>query len=226
MLLEPNCCGFLEGALFFGLLGINSSLGSYVGLICLYVVCSGAVSLARSLSATSPEGGTTYFFFRLSFSFFSSVCFFAFCFFSFSYFFLFSRFLLLSLVYRTMCFSCLSYPLPGTWYDEMALRCLLCLLHNNLLIVTLWRSLVTTELLSAVRSGDGVMAEGGYKKTGRWYRGVVKAATCFMARWHRGEAPRSRLRHAAEDAKNGDEGKGGGAVVLIQQQLSTNAETR
>ena len=31
-----------------------------------------------------------------------------------------------------------------------------------------------------------------------------------MARWHRDEAQRSRLRHAAEDAKNGDKGRGGG----------------
>ena len=31
-----------------------------------------------------------------------------------------------------------------------------------------------------------------------------------MTRWHRGEAQKSRLRHAAEDAKNGDkEGWGG-----------------
>ena len=31
-----------------------------------------------------------------------------------------------------------------------------------------------------------------------------------MARWHRNEAQKSRLRHAAEDAKNGDKGRGGG----------------
>ena len=31
-----------------------------------------------------------------------------------------------------------------------------------------------------------------------------------MARWHRGEAQKSRLRHAAEDAKNGDKGRGEG----------------
>ena len=49
------------------------------------------------------------------------------------------------------------------------------------------------------------------KKSGKWYGGVVEAADGFMARWHRDEAERSRLRHAAEDAKNGDkEGWGGG----------------
>ena len=31
-----------------------------------------------------------------------------------------------------------------------------------------------------------------------------------MARWHGDEAKRSRLRHAAEDTKDGDKGRGGG----------------
>ena len=31
-----------------------------------------------------------------------------------------------------------------------------------------------------------------------------------MARWHRGEADRSGLRHAAQDAKSSDKGRGGG----------------
>ena len=58
------------------------------------------------------------------------------------------------------------------------------------------------------------------KKSGKWYRGVVDAADRFMRRWHKGEAEKSRLRHAAEDAKSGDKEKpggrgGGGAVVLI-----------
>ena len=42
------------------------------------------------------------------------------------------------------------------------------------------------------------------KKSGKWYRGLVEATDCFMARWHRDEAQRSRLRHAFQDAKNGD----------------------
>ena len=50
----------------------------------------------------------------------------------------------------------------------------------------------------------------------------------FLARWHRDEAQRNRLRNAAEDAKKGDKEKGGGAggraAVLIQP--STNAECR
>ena len=61
-------------------------------------------------------------------------------------------------------------------------------------------------------------------KGGKWYRGVVEAADCLVARWHRDEAERSWLRHAAEDAKSDGRGKGwGGASVLIP--LSTNAET-
>ena len=46
------------------------------------------------------------------------------------------------------------------------------------------------------------------KKSGKWYRGIVETADCFMVRWHRGEAQRSRLRHAAEDAKIGENGRG------------------
>ena len=48
------------------------------------------------------------------------------------------------------------------------------------------------------------------KKGGKWYRGVVVAAECLMARWHRDEAESSRLRHAADDAKSDDKEKGGG----------------
>ena len=48
------------------------------------------------------------------------------------------------------------------------------------------------------------------KKTGKWYRGVVEAGDCFRSRWHRVEAQKSWLRHAAEDAKNGDKRRGGG----------------
>ena len=40
--------------------------------------------------------------------------------------------------------------------------------------------------------------------------GVVEAADCSMARWHNNEAQRCRLHHAAEDAENGDKGRGGG----------------
>ena len=73
------------------------------------VICSGAVSLARSLqvSATSPEGGATYF----SFIFPSPFLFDLFlCFLFFSFF----CFLLSSLVYR-MWLSCLSY---SVWWHE------------------------------------------------------------------------------------------------------------
>ena len=47
-----------------------------------------------------------------------------------------------------------------------------------------------------------------------------------MTRWHRDEAQKqSRPRHAAEDAKNGDKGRGGArgeAQLQLQQLLSTN----
>ena len=60
---------------------------------------------------------------------------------------------------------------------------------------------------------------------GKWYRGVVQAAECFVTRWHRDEAESSWLRHATEDAKSDDKGKsGGGAAVLIL--LSTNSERK
>ena len=45
------------------------------------------------------------------------------------------------------------------------------------------------------------------KKGGKWYRGVVEAAECFMARWHKDDAESSWLRHATEDAKSDDKGR-------------------
>ena len=44
------------------------------------------------------------------------------------------------------------------------------------------------------------------KKGGKWYRGVVEAAECFMTRWHRDETESSWLRHATED-KSDDKGR-------------------
>lgn len=38
--------------------------------------------------------------------------------------------------------------------------------------------------------------------------GGGEAADCFLARWHWGEAERSWLHHAAEDAKSGGKGSG------------------
>ena len=62
---------------------------------------------------------------------------------------------------------------------------------------------------------------------GKWYRGVVEAAECFMTRWHRDEAERSWLHHTTEDAKSDDRkgrgGKGGAAVLIL---LSTIAEMK
>ena len=84
------------------------------------------------------------------------------------------------------------------------------------------------------------------KESGKWYRGAVEAAGCFMVRWHRDEAQRSREESAAprscgrrerrpgragcttqlrmpRTATRGGE-EGGRAAVLIQ--LSTNVETK
>ena len=47
-----------------------------------------------------------------------------------------------------------------------------------------------------------------YHHSGKWYRGVVEAAECFM-RWYRDEAGSSWLRHTTEDAKSDDKGRGG-----------------
>ena len=66
------------------------------------------------------------------------------------------------------------------------------------------------------------------KKSGKWCRGVVEAADCFMARWHRDEAQRSRLRHAvAKDAKNSDKGRGeGGSRTDTYSCRRMNAEAQ
>ena len=61
------------------------------------------------------------------------------------------------------------------------------------------------------------------KKSAKWYRGVVEATGCFMTRWDRDEAQRSRLRHAAEDTKSGDKGGPGGggsrADTIIDRRM-------
>ena len=48
------------------------------------------------------------------------------------------------------------------------------------------------------------------KKSGKWHRGVFDAAETFMTRCHKGDADKSWLRLATEDAKIGDKGKPGG----------------
>ena len=48
------------------------------------------------------------------------------------------------------------------------------------------------------------------KNSGKWYLGIFEVTDCFVARWHRDKAQRSRLRHAAEDTKNGGKGRAGG----------------
>ena len=57
---------------------------------------------------------------------------------------------------------------------------------------------------------ETVLSPRAAKKSGKWYRGVVDATDRFMTRWHEGEAEKSWLRHATEDAKSGDKEKPGG----------------
>ena len=45
-------------------------------------------------------------------------------------------------------------------------------------------------------------------KGGKYYREVVESAECFMTRWHKDETESSWLRHATEDAKSDDKGRG------------------
>ena len=54
------------------------------------------------------------------------------------------------------------------------------------------------------------MTEGGQEEREVILEGVVEAADCFMARWHRYETLRSRLRHATKDTKNGGKRRRGG----------------
>ena len=71
----------------------------------------------------------------------------------------------------------------------------------------------STDSLPLQLGVETVLWPTAAKKGGKWYRGVVEPADCFMARWHRDEAESSWLRHAAEDAKKDDkrkEGTGGG----------------
>ena len=62
------------------------------------------------------------------------------------------------------------------------------------------------KLPFAVRSRDGAMTEDGLAE---WevVPGVVDAAAHFMTRWHRGEAEKSWLCHAAVDANSSNKGK-------------------
>ena len=64
---------------------------------------------------------------------------------------------------------------------------------------------------------------------GKWYRGVVEAAECFMTRWHRDEAESSWLRHTTEDAKSDDKGRGGrereGGFIIVFAQYMFSSPT-
>ena len=65
----------------------------------------------------------------------------------------------------------------------------------------------STESVPLVFGVETVIWPTAAKKGGKWYRGVVEAAECFMTRWHRDEAESSWLRHATEDAKSDDKGR-------------------
>ena len=60
----------------------------------------------------------------------------------------------------------------------------------------------STESVSLVFGVETVLWPTVAKNCGKWYRGVVEAAECFMTRWHRDEAESSWLRHTTEDAKS------------------------
>ena len=62
----------------------------------------------------------------------------------------------------------------------------------------------STESSPSLLGVETVLWPRADKKSGKWYRGIVEAADCLMARWHRDEAQRSRLHHAAKDAKSGE----------------------
>ena len=74
----------------------------------------------------------------------------------------------------------------------------------------------STESVLLVFGVETVLWPTAAKKGGRWYRGVVEAAECFMTRWRecfmtrwQDEAESTRLRHTTEDAKSDDKGRGG-----------------
>ena len=68
----------------------------------------------------------------------------------------------------------------------------------------------STEYLLLVFGLETMLWPTAAKKGGKWYRGVVKAAECFMTRSHRDEADSSWPRHATEDAKSDHKGRARG----------------
>ena len=55
----------------------------------------------------------------------------------------------------------------------------------------------STESSPLLFGVEAVLWPRAAKKSGEWNRGVVEAADCFVARWHRDKARRSRERAAA-----------------------------
>ena len=66
----------------------------------------------------------------------------------------------------------------------------------------------STESSPLVFGVETVLWPTAAEKGRKWYRGVVEAAECFVARWHGDKAEKSWLRHVAEDAKSDGKEKG------------------
>ena len=71
-----------------------------------------------------------------------------------------------------------------------------------------------------MRQLETVLWPTAANKGGKWYRGVVEAAECFMTRWHRDEAESSWLRHATGDAKSDDKGRGVVSTILLYNMIN------
>ena len=78
----------------------------------------------------------------------------------------------------------------------------------------------STESCPLMFGEDSVLWTRTAKKSEKWYRGVVEAADYSMAMWHRVEAERSWLRHAALDARSSDQSRGGGGQSYVLIRLS------
>ena len=68
----------------------------------------------------------------------------------------------------------------------------------------------STESVNLVFGVETVLWPTAAKSGGKWYREVVESAKSFMTKWHKDEAESSWPRHATEDAKGDDKGRGRG----------------
>ena len=79
----------------------------------------------------------------------------------------------------------------------------------------------STESVPLVFGVETVLWPTSTKKGGKWCRGVVEAAACFMTRWHRDEEDgyATQQRTPRVMTREGGGRKGGAAVLIL---LSTN----